>query len=315
MGVMGPTSRHFVIHELSKGIYAAVATDGGWAVCNAGIVDLGDAALVFDTFVNQHAAAELKTAAERLTGKPVGIVVNSHWHSDHVKGNQAFAGAKVVATEKTLEVMKKMKLRYDTEPEVIKRDVEKDLASVLAGPDGEDRILNEGYDRGHLDGLPTLKYTLPTETFGERVELGGGRRQAEAVTYGGGHTVSDSLLHLPEDRVLFLGDLLFINYQPYLADGNPVELLRILDRIEALDAKTLVPGHGPVGTPKDISAVRDYVQLLERTVTAVRSKGGNASEAVRVPIAAPFHTWKWRGFYKENLEFLFKANPGPGVTS
>ena len=306
-----PKSRHFVIHELDNGIYAAIATDGGWAVCNAGIVDLGDSTLVFDTFVNQHAAMELNTAAKQLTGKPVNIVMNSHWHSDHVKGNQAFTGARIVATRKTREVMAGVKKRYETEADVIRRDVEKDLESVLAGPDDPDRVLNEGYDKGHLDGLPTLSYTLPAETFEDSVNFQGKTRSAEAITYGGGHTVSDSLLYLPEEDVMFLGDLLFIEYQPYLCDGDPKELLRILDKVEAVGAKTLVPGHGPVGSSKDISPIRDYVNLLERMVAEVRSSGGGPSDAIKRPIPAPFGAWKWRGFYKDNLEFLFKTESKP----
>jgi cyclase len=307
MGNGVPKSKHFVIQELGKGVYAAIATDGGWAVCNAGIVDLGDSTLVFDTFVNQHAALELKDAAEQVTGKPVNIVINSHWHSDHVKGNQAFAGARIVATGKTREVMAGVKKRYETEADVIRRDVEKDLESVLSVPDDPDKVLNEGYDRGHLDGLPTLRYTLPVETFEDSMKFHGNTRLAETITYGGGHTVSDSLLYLPEEGVAYLGDLLFIEYQPYLCDGDPKVLLEILDKVEALDAKTLVPGHGPVGSSKDISPIRDYVNLLERTVAEVRSSGGGLPEAVKKPIPASFGAWKWRGFYKDNLEFLFKT--------
>ena len=302
-------SRHFVIHELREGVYAAIATDGGWAICNAGIVDLGDTTMIFDTFVNQHAAADLRSAAEHLTGKPVGIVMNSHHHSDHVKGNQAFQGARVIATGKTREVMARMRKRYDTEREVIRNAVQKELDEALARPDDPDSLLGEGYARGHLEGLPTLEYTLPTETFEDSITFHGTKRTVEAVTFGGGHTVSDSLVLLPEEGVAYLGDLLFIDYQPYLCDGDPEELLRILDKVEALGAKTLVPGHGPVGTPKDIPAIRDYVQGLEKVVSEFRASGGGFPEAAKRPIPAPFHGWKWRSFYQENLEFLFNRKP------
>ncbi len=308
-----PNSRHFRLQELASGVYAAIAVDGGWAVCNAGIIDLGDRTVVFDTFVNQHAAGDLRTAAEQLTGKPVTIVVNSHWHSDHVKGNQAFGDAKIISTKKTREVMTNVKARYESESEAIRRDVEKDLAAVLSGPDDADRLLNEGYDKGHLDGLPTLRYTLPSETFEDKMSLLGESRRAEAITYGGGHTVSDGLLYLPEEGIVYLGDLLFIDYQPYLADGDPEELLRILDRVEGLGATKLVPGHGPVGGPKDIAPIRDYVMSLERTVAEVRSSGGDLSQAVKKPIAIPFRAWKWRSFYIDNLEFLFKSMNRPGA--
>lgn len=134
----------------------------------------------------------------------------------------------------------------------------------------------------------------------------GSKRIAQAITYGGGHTVSDSLLYLPEERIAFLGDLLFVEYQPYLPDGDPEELFRILDKVEALDGKTLVPGHGPVGTPKDIAPMRDYVNGLQRTVEETRSLGGGPNQSAEKPIAAPFNAWKCHSFYKDNLEFLFQ---------
>ena len=73
-----PTSRHFILQRLGDGIYAAIASDGGWAICNAGAIDLGDRVLVFDTFVNQHVAEEFKETIRRLIGKPISYVVNSH---------------------------------------------------------------------------------------------------------------------------------------------------------------------------------------------------------------------------------------------
>ncbi len=304
-----PGSRHFRLAELARGVHAAIAVDGGWAICNSGVVEMNDETLIFDTFVNQEAASELRSAAELLTGKPVRTVVNSHWHSDHIKGNQAFPDARIVSTAKTVEVMEGIQKRYQTDLQAIRDGLEKDLQSILAGPEDADKALNEGYRRGHLEGLPTFRYTLPGVTFDGRMALDG-RRGAEAVTYGGGHTVSDVLLHLPEERVVFLGDLLFIDYQPYLADGNPEELLRILDKVESLDAKVLVPGHGPVGGPKDIQPVRDYVMALMRVAGEVKQSGGSAEDAVKRPVPPPYDTWKWRSFYKDNVEFLFQRGSG-----
>ena len=297
---------------MGDGIYAAIASDGGWAICNAGAIDLGDRVLVFDTFVNQHVAEEFKETIRRLIGKPISYVVNSHYHSDHVKGNQVFDGASIVATTKTLEVMTAAKKRYDTDSESIRKDVQQDLDSHLARPEDPDTALFEGYDRGHLDGLPTLKYTLPDVTFDDRMTFRGPKRTAEAITYGGGHTVSDSFLYLPEDRLAFMGDLLFVDCHPYIADGNPRELFRIFDRVEALDARVLVPGHGPVGSAKDIGENRSYVEELQRTAREVRDSGGGLDQAVARPVGSPFEKWKWRAFRRDNLEFLLSGQPEIG---
>lgn len=301
-----PASRHFTLQRLGDGIYAAIASDGGWAICNAGAVDLGDNVVVFDTFVNQHVAAEFRDMVARLIGKPIAFVMNSHFHSDHVKGNQAFGGAKIVATAKTREVMEKSKRRYD-DLESFRKGVQEDLESRLAHPEDPDSALFEGYDRGHLDGLPTLKYTLPDVIFEERMVFHGARRTAELITYGGGHTVSDSFLYLPDERLAFMGDLLFVRCHPFIADGDPGELFRILDRVKALDPRVLVPGHGPVGSPQDIDSNREYVEFLQKAVGEVRSAGDGLDVAVARRLPPSFDGWKWRAFKRENLEFLLQS--------
>src|SRR3954467_4801173 len=82
------TSKHFNIQKLSEGVWAAINNDHyGHAICNAGIVDLGDKTIIFDPFMNLDAAADLKKIAKELTHKDASIVVNSHHHNDHVRGN------------------------------------------------------------------------------------------------------------------------------------------------------------------------------------------------------------------------------------
>ena len=72
-----PTSQHFRLERLSEGVYAAIHRSGGWAIGNAGIVDLGDRTLVFDTTYSPQAGADLRAAAEALFGRRVGLVVNT----------------------------------------------------------------------------------------------------------------------------------------------------------------------------------------------------------------------------------------------
>src|SRR5574340_729262 len=252
-------SRHFELHEVARGAFAAIATPEGWAVGNAGIVDLGDRTLVFDTFSNHLAAEDLKATAERVTGKPVEYVVLSHAHRDHVKGTQVFGDATIAATRKTAESMTR---NWRERTEKVRREglvpireaLEEEFAAWASNPatTDADRILWEGYRQSLLQGIEAYDLRLPDVSFETAMRFLGSSGTAEAITFGGGHSGSDALVHLPERRVAYLGDLLFIGVQPFLADGDPDEYLRILDRIEALDAKTLVPGHGPVGTPKDL---------------------------------------------------------------
>ena len=79
-----PDSKHFRFLQLADGVYAAIHIDGGAAIGNAGIVDLGDRTLIFDTFSTPQAAEDLRTATEALTGRPIDAVINSHWHNAHI---------------------------------------------------------------------------------------------------------------------------------------------------------------------------------------------------------------------------------------
>ncbi len=280
---------------------------------NAGFVDLGDHTVVFDTFVNMVPASELKEAAERVTGRPVDFVLNSHAHRDHIRGNQVFSDATVVATEKTAEVMvngwkarTERVLKEGLAP--LQKEVEAEFAEWESNPatSAPDRILWDGYLNGILEGIDTYQLKLPTVTFDSALTIRGSKRSAVALTYGGGHSKSDLIMYLPEDGVVFLGDLLFIGYQPFIADGDPRELVNSLDRVKSLDPKKVVPGHGQVGTKDDLASNQEYVLSLERIAAEARESNGDIQSEAAGPEPAPFNSWKWHGFYRENLKFLYE---------
>ena len=99
------SSRHFRLEQLVEGVYAAIAIEGGAAFSNAGIIDLGDQTLIFDTCETATAAYDLRAAAEQLTGRPATCAINSHAHPDHWGGNQVF-DTPILATRTTREQMR-----------------------------------------------------------------------------------------------------------------------------------------------------------------------------------------------------------------
>jgi glyoxylase-like metal-dependent hydrolase (beta-lactamase superfamily II) len=116
-------SRNFRLEQLADGIFAAIVVPGTGAWGNAGIVHLGDATLVFDTFLTPAPARELRAAAEALTDAPVRYVVNSHYHMDHTYGNAEFPNAVVIATATTRDLIAQrgvsllQRVQADTHPE------------------------------------------------------------------------------------------------------------------------------------------------------------------------------------------------------
>lgn len=101
-----PETQHFDLEQVADGIFAAIVIPGNAAQGNAAIIDLGDSTLIFDTFLTAQAAEELQDSAELLTGRLATYVVNSHYHLDHVMGNQVFfPHATFIATSQTRTLM------------------------------------------------------------------------------------------------------------------------------------------------------------------------------------------------------------------
>jgi cyclase len=262
-----PSSVHFELEPVGEGVWASIARPGRGAVGNAAIVDLGGRALVVDTHFAPAAARDLRRAAEELAG-PVHRIVNTHWHGDHVNGNSSMpAQARIAATPRTKELMATLgaeRLRS------FKESLEGERARVHA-------LRAEGDEEGAealaqiLAEAPSLEHRLPDETFEERLEVG----RARAVTFGGGHTESDAVVQIRDARVVVAGDLVVNGAQPWTGHGDLREWLRILGHVEALDAHTIVPGHGPVAGPEAIVHLRDYFEaLLELTDEAPERFGG-----------------------------------------
>jgi cyclase len=249
-----PSSVHFELEPVGEGIWASIARPERGAVGNAAIIDLGAGALVVDTHFSPAAARDLRRAAEELAG-PVQSVVNTHWHGDHVNGNASMPKeARIIATARTRELIATLGAKR---LQAFKDSVDGERGRVHA-------LRSEGDEEGAeslaqlLAEAPSLEQRLPEETFDERLELG----RARILTFGGGHTESDAVVHVADARVVVTADLVVVRTQPVAAWGDPREWVRILGHLEALDAHTIVPGHGPVAGPEAITRMRDYLEAL-----------------------------------------------------
>ncbi len=313
-------SRHFQLEPLTDGVYAAIAKDDGIARANAGIIDLGDRFLIFDTFRSPQASRDLITMARRQTGKALALAINSHWHADHVLGNTALPrSVAVIATSRTRELMaERIPGTINSLRENLPLRLQELEAQLQAEQDADQRhAIGQSIDiyRMALDDLPRLDLRLPNSTFESRLVFHGPARTAELITFGGGHTESDAILYLPGDQIAFVGDLLFNGFHPWLGHGDPDEWLRIYDRIEALRpaVEVVVPGHGAVATPAAFAALRRYVPVLRRLAHEVIAAGGTVQEAESRPIPAAFSDWLAPDFFKSNMRFFYERAAASSV--
>jgi glyoxylase-like metal-dependent hydrolase (beta-lactamase superfamily II) len=225
---------NYELREIGEGIWAAIVDDDVPAVGNAAIVDLGEETLVFDTTLSLQLAERLLEDARRVTGRDPSILANSHWHGDHVLGNQVFADVRIVSTARTKELIETV---------------------------GAERLAaNKAQYGAEFPQILDVVLTPPTETFDDALDLGRG----ELATYGGGHTESDAFLWIAEAGVLLAADLVLIDNHAWVGDGDVQSWRQILSRLEELDPETVVPGHGPVGTGDDIALMDAYLEELLR---------------------------------------------------
>jgi cyclase len=303
-------SRHFHLEQLAEGVYAAISIDGTGSMSNAGIIDLGGTTLIFDTFGTPQAAQDLRTAAGQLLGQPIAYVVNSHRHGDHFWGNQVFhPAATIIATGRTrADILKDENIGREEMQREIENDI-RELEAKRAREQNDAKRRSQAVEiatrRELLSTISTFERTLPDLTFEQQLTFHGSQRIIELLTYGGGHTASDAFLYLPADRLLFMGDLLFVAVHPWIGHGSPEEWQAILQRIEQFDFAIAVPGHGPLGSREDLTLNRDYLASCLALADQCMGEGLPLEEATTRKLPAPFDSWEGAEVFDWNMEFLY----------
>ena len=308
-------SKHFVLHSLAEGVFAAIAQDGGSAICNSGLIDLGGQILVFDTFLTPQAAQDLRRCALELFGRTPQIVINSHYHNDHIWGNQVFAAdAQIISSARTRELITTAGME---EYQDYSANSAKQLESLRARQQNandergqKELLLWLGYYEGLVEALPHLKVCTPNITFNSHLVIHGAKNTCELITFEGAHTGSDTVLYISQAGIAFMSDLLFVGCHPYLADGDPRSLLEALKELSQLEASCCVPGHGPVGTIEDLKLLIEYIEGCFETAQMLVDTGNvNEDRINELKIAEKYQDWIVPQFYRTNIRFLSERLP------
>ncbi len=312
-----PGNPHYRLDQLADGVSAAIAIDGGAAVGNAGIIDLGDATLVVDAFLTPTAAEALRADAERLTGRSPRWVLNTHYHNDHIWGSQVFLPeADLISTAVTRDLIATAgKQEYDDYRAVAEAQLklarEQEAAAATDFQRDNARAMI-GYFGGMLRDFPRLHLCLPDLVFEERLALHGTKRRVELVAFTGAHTRSDAVAYLPDDGIVFMSDLLFSGYHAYLADGDPDRALDVLGSVLAgtagmPNAQRFVPGHGSTGTSAELRQFDGHIRTCQRLADELAAAGKiSPADVASTPIPEPFTHWGLPRFFYANLNFMLK---------
>ncbi|HUI87880.1 MAG TPA: MBL fold metallo-hydrolase [Anaerolineales bacterium] len=304
------SSEHFSLYPLADGVYAAIASEAGAAIANAGIIDLGDRTVLFDTFLTPQAGRDLLRAARQLTDREPQIIVNSHYHNDHIWGNQAFSdSAHIVSTEKTRRLIQTAgQEEFRSAREDSAQQLEEFRKKYETAQDErqrrEDRLWLRYY-QALVDNAPDLRVRLPDITFQNRLKIHGSSRTVELIPFERAHSGDDSILYLCDENIIFAADLLFVNYHPFLAEGDPDQLTSALHQISSMSAKMLVPGHGFVGTSQDIESNIEYISMCVNIAKQLVAEGDTSWERIaRQSLPEEFSTWHLSRFFEINMKSL-----------
>ena len=224
---------------------------------NTGIVIGDDAVMVIDTQATPVMAQDVIRRIRSVTDKPIRYVVLSHYHAVRVLGASGYKPEHVIASRDTYELI-----------------VERGEADMKSEIERFPRLFNA------VESVPGL--TWPTIVFEKRMTLMLGKLRVEIMQVGRGHTKGDTVVWLPDDRVLFSGDLVEFDATPYTGDAYLQDWPATLDAIAALKPEKLVPGRGAaLRNPAEVKAGLDGTRAFVTEMFSSVRDGARAGKDLR----------------------------------
>jgi 2-keto-4-pentenoate hydratase/2-oxohepta-3-ene-1,7-dioic acid hydratase in catechol pathway/glyoxylase-like metal-dependent hydrolase (beta-lactamase superfamily II) len=267
------------LHQVGDGAWAWLAPNGGFGWSNAGLIVGDGASLLVDTLFDLHLTREMLEAMAPITARaPITQAFVTHSNGDHFHGNQLLdPSVQVITAKETAH-----EIADGIAPEMLAMMQVMDFDPVMT------RYLRERFGPFDFNGI-TLRDA--DRTFDRDLVVDVGGTKVNLLNLGPAHTAADSVVHVPDAGVLFAGDLLFIGGTPIVWAGPIDGWIAACDKLIALDAPTVVPGHGPVTDPDGIRAVRGYLVHIREQADALHSKGLSLQEAVDAVDLGEYGDW------------------------
>ena len=268
-----------MLQQVADQTWAYVQRDGGWGWSNAGLVVDGDASLLVDTLFDLQLTAAMLDAMRAVTpaAERMDVVVNTHANGDHCYGNQLVAGADIVASRRSAEEM------AEVPPSTLAAFVAAAPGLGLAG-----EYLSAIFGGFTFDGIEVVP---PSRTFDGSLSLRVGDRAVDLHELGPAHTAGDVIVHVPDAGVVFTGDLVFHGGHPIVWAGPVQRWLDACDRLLALDADIVVPGHGAVAGRDAVETQRRYFEWLVLEGTPRLRDGMTPLDAAKDLRHGPYAGW------------------------
>jgi len=287
------------LHETGKGIYAWLQPDGGWGWSNAGLITDGEASLLVDTLFDMHLTEDMLTAMRDAAGKggeDINVVVNTHANGDHTHGNGCCQNAEIIASEASAKEME------EVTPELL---ASMKVAGAAIGKGGE--FFADIFADFDFAGIVER---APTKTFTGHLDLKVGDKAVKLIEVGPAHTAGDVLVHVPGDKTVFTGDILFIDGTPIMWAGPVSNWISACDQICAMDVDVIVPGHGPITDKAGVQRMVDYLKYIDVEARKRYDAGLSARDAAFDIALGDYSSWGDAERIAVNVDTLYREYSG-----
>ena len=287
------------MEAIADGVYAIIHDDATdeWPHGNTGVIVGKDAVLVVDSnYLPSRAEADI-ALIRRVTDKPVRYLVITHWHFDHNNGTvayrKAYPGVTVVSERETARFVElnatwwsRMSAASGSEKRRSLKEKEAELANTSDASAKQALASLVRRRQAELEELARLEVVTPDLVFDKGLTLDLGARQVQLRDWGRANSPHDTTVYLPDERILFTGDIVVQSPLPYSGASWPVPWIEVLRAIEAVPVAALVPGHGPV--QRDHAYTRQVRELLERVTSRVEAmaREGKTLEQIQATFEA-----------------------------
>ena len=269
------------IVELETGVFARLHE----GLTNAGIIVGDDSVLIIDSLRVPSFARDLIKDVKDITDKPIKFVIDTHSHWDHSWGNEEFPDATIIGHKNCYAEMVDVEWNEQWRKKVTSSN-------------------DPWSEEGNI-----VNITPPNMTFETSMQLYFGGRELDLKYFGRAHTSGDIYIHLPNEKIVFTGDVAQDGGVPYLGDCYPVDWPETDNKLAALPIERFMSGHGPIGDHQALEGARDFIHNLVDSVKSAITDGQNAtqaSESVINQLAPQYGNWRSFDRIGENLTSVYE---------
>lgn len=292
-------------HRLSEHV---IMIQGGGG--NMTVVFTDDGLMVIDTFISPRAAYRARKIIEELTDEPIRYVVNTHFHADHSYGNQVFSDAVIIGFH---DYEKRAIARYGEDRLASLSETILSLEKQQEAADPESNEVHRLEER--LNAVRNLKrdsehlvLTKPDIELKGNITIFLGGKTFEVLHFGRGHTDTDLVVHVPQEKLLVTGDICWNRYICYIdpQESDPLNWIATLDNLLSLrdEVKYVVPGHGNVGGTELLKTQREFLYRLWDEVRNARTRGRSLEQAKE---EITLEEYKDYMHYESSLPFIIES--------